>query len=202
MTTICLVRHGETEWNAQGKLQGREDIDLNDTGRKQAEECGMYLKNIKNWDVMITSSLKRAKQTAKIINSYLNLPNIIEIDAFIERDFGDASGLTMTIRHNLYPNRMYPNQEDWNSFRERVMSGIHLIHKTYTQKNVIIVGHGAVINATLATVSNGEIGSGKTKLLTACINEIEHCNDKWDVKNYNQILHLSEYNQDGYASFQ
>ena len=44
MTVVCLIRHGETEWNAVGKLQGRENIDLNKSGKQQAEKCGLYLR--------------------------------------------------------------------------------------------------------------------------------------------------------------
>ena len=67
MTKLCLVRHGETDWNSLGILQGRKDIPLNDTGILQAEECRELLKST-NWDVFITSPLKRTMETAEIIN--------------------------------------------------------------------------------------------------------------------------------------
>ena len=51
MTVVCLIRHGETEWNAVGKLQGRENIDLNKSGKQQAEKCGLYLRE-NRWDVV------------------------------------------------------------------------------------------------------------------------------------------------------
>lgn len=69
---ICLVRHGETEWNSEGILQGKTDIPLNDLGIQQAEECADYLSQFQ-WDVVITSPLKRAKQTAEIINKKINV---------------------------------------------------------------------------------------------------------------------------------
>ena len=50
---ICLIRHGETDWNASGRLQGREDIPLNANGIFQAEQCGLYLKH-RNWRAIIT----------------------------------------------------------------------------------------------------------------------------------------------------
>lgn len=73
MTVVCLIRHGETEWNAVGKLQGRENIDLNKSGKQQVEKCGLYLRE-NRWDVIISSPLSRAKQTAKIINQYMLKP--------------------------------------------------------------------------------------------------------------------------------
>jgi uncharacterized phosphatase len=72
VTYLCLVRHGETDWNSLGKLQGRADIPLNKIGVLQAEECRDVLKSSK-WDVIITSPLKRAKETAEIINKEQNL---------------------------------------------------------------------------------------------------------------------------------
>lgn len=111
MTVVCLIRHGETEWNAVGKLQGRENIDLNKSGKQQAEKCGLYLRE-NRWDVIISSPLSRAKQTAKIINQYMLKPvKIIEMENFIERDYGMASGLTIEDRVKMFPNRNYTNQE-------------------------------------------------------------------------------------------
>lgn len=62
MTKICLVRHGETEWNALGILQGKTDIPLYNKGINQARECGEFLKS-GNWNVVVTCPLMRAKQT-------------------------------------------------------------------------------------------------------------------------------------------
>src|SRR5690606_40156857 len=93
ITTICLIRHGETDWNAQRRIQGRTDIPLNEKGIQQARECRDFLKN-SEWDVIITSPLKRAKQTAEIINEALNI-DLIEMDDFIEKSFGDVEGVTL-----------------------------------------------------------------------------------------------------------
>lgn len=95
ITTICLVRHGETDWNACGRLQGKTDIPLNDKGRTQANQCGMYLAK-SDWDVIISSPLKRAVETAEIISSYIVQPTILTMVEFIERDYGDAEGMTFT----------------------------------------------------------------------------------------------------------
>lgn len=57
ITTICLVRHGQTDWNALGKLQGQTDIPLNELGKIQARQCGEFLSK-NDWDVIISSPLK------------------------------------------------------------------------------------------------------------------------------------------------
>src|SRR5690625_4440025 len=122
ITTICLIRHGETDWNAQGRIQGRTDIPLNSLGIQQAKECRDFLID-SDWDVMITSPLQRAKQTAEIINEGLKLP-LIEMKDFVERSFGDAEGMTLKEREEKFPNRNYPNQEERSALNERVIAGI------------------------------------------------------------------------------
>lgn len=189
MTTICLVRHGETDWNALGKIQGRTDIPLNSTGIQQAEECGEFLKATE-WDVMITSPLKRAKQTAEIINQYLHLPLEI-MDEFVERYFGDAEGMTLEERMSVYPDRQYPNQEDRQNLEKRVMEGLYKINQKYKNGKVLLVAHGAVIHSILTILSDDEVSIGNTPLLNACISNIHFQQDKWKIKNFNQVSHLS-----------
>lgn len=105
-----MIRHGETDWNSLGRLQGRTDIPLNSKGILQAKECRQFSTNYE-WDVIITSPLKRAKETAEIINKYSNIP-LIEMDGFLERYYGDAEGMTAEERLTAFTNRNYPNQED------------------------------------------------------------------------------------------
>lgn len=189
MTTICLVRHGETDWNARGVLQGKTDIPLNAKGRRQAEACGTYLK-ASEWDIIVTSPLQRAKLTAEIIQRELQIP-LIEKQEFVERSYGDAEGLTPEERDMKFPDKVYPNQEDRSTLTDRVMLGVERIRGEYEGKNILLVAHGAVINTILKELSDGEIGSGKTKLLNTCTSNIAFENEKWEIINYNQVNHLS-----------
>lgn len=190
-----MIRHGETDWNAIGKLQGRTDIPLNETGILQAEECSEFLKS-SQWDVLITSPLKKAKQTAKIIKKNVNV-SVIEMEEFLERDYGDAEGMAYAERTSKFPDSIYPNQEERTSLNKRIMEGIEKINQRYEDKKVMLVAHGAVINSILSVLSNGEIGSGKTKLINACISNIYLRQDKWTIKDFNQISHLSKYKKRG-----
>ena len=96
---ILVTRHGQTDWNALGKLQGQTDIELNDIGRQQAKETGKLIKD-ENIDLIITSSLKRAVETAKIINANFKV-NIVEDDRLMERKYGESEGLTKDERKKL-----------------------------------------------------------------------------------------------------
>lgn len=185
---ICLVRHGETNWNKIGKLQGHTDIELNKNGIIQANACADYLYNTP-CELIITSPLKRAKQTAKIIAERKSLP-LREMPEFIERNYGEAEGMTVEERLLKFPDLQYPNQESKEDVRERVMNGLQQIQKEHKVSNIILVAHGAVINSILAILSNNEIGSGKTKLANACLSTINYDQGIWKIKDFNQVGHL------------
>lgn len=70
------------------------------------------------------------------------------------------------------------------------MEGIEKINQRYREKKVLLVAHGAVINTILATLSNGEIGSGITKLKNTCISNIEFHDKQWKIRNFNQSPQL------------
>ena len=91
---IYLVRHGETDWNNDGRFQGHVNIPLNEKGKIQAQEAYEKLKAI-NFDLIYSSDLERAAETARIINAYREIP--IRYDQRLrERDAGKYSGLTLS----------------------------------------------------------------------------------------------------------
>ena len=91
---IYLVRHGETDWNNDGRFQGHVNIPLNEKGKIQAQEAYERLKAI-NFDLIYSSDLGRAAETARIINAYREIP--IRYDQRLrERDAGKYSGLTLS----------------------------------------------------------------------------------------------------------
>jgi len=92
MTAIILARHGETEWNVAEVFRGRIDIELNETGMKQAELLAEYLSNVEI-DAIYSSPLKRALKTAKVIASYHKL-NVEIVPGLIDFDYGKWQGLT------------------------------------------------------------------------------------------------------------
>lgn len=95
MNDIYLIRHGETEWNAQGRFQGRLDSVLTNTGVKQAEAIGIRLAGLElTFDAFITSPLGRTRQTAAIIAGLARLPAVQCDDRLAEVSLGSWDGLT------------------------------------------------------------------------------------------------------------
>lgn len=114
----------------------------------QANEYRQFLKNYE-WDVIITSPLKRAKEIAEIINKDSNMP-LVEMRVFLVRYIGNAEGMTLVERLTAFPNRNYPNHEDRNSLNKRIMNSIENINENYSGKKILLVLHGSVINTILA----------------------------------------------------
>ncbi|MEW4192164.1 histidine phosphatase family protein [Bacillus altitudinis] len=190
MTAICLVRHGETDWNAAKRIQGRTDIPLNDTGKWQAEQTGLYLKD-DHWDVVISSPLSRAKETAHLILQHVHAPLVI-MDDFIERDYGDAEGMSFEERQKLFPNKQYPNMEPLSALQDRMLEGIEKVRATYPDQRVLIVAHGAAIHALLTSLADEQMGIKDTRLENACLNYVEWTDGEWKVNDYNVVSHLTQ----------
>jgi uncharacterized phosphatase len=185
-TVICIVRHGETDWNAQGRLQGREDIELNDAGRQQARRIAAYLSS-DHWDAIVSSPLKRAYETARIVSGILSISEIEVEEQITERDYGEASGLFPEDRRSRFPDGI-PGQEDFELFRQRAMSGLNKIVSDHAGKRIVVISHGALTNSILYTLSGGEFGSFKTRLRNGCINQITVKDGKWTVDFYNKVV--------------
>lgn len=187
MGKICIVRHGETDWNRLGRLQGQTDIALNETGRMQSEQLGEYLKRY-NWKHVFSSPLIRAYETAVIIAETIGISIVKTDDALRERDYGAAEGTTPEERSLIYPDRNYPGQEDWHVLRDRVYKSIITHAGMCLNDDVIFVSHGAAINSILYTLSNGEYGSGITQLGSACLNLLVYENGILKVEYYNKSV--------------
>ncbi|WP_397537314.1 histidine phosphatase family protein [Rummeliibacillus pycnus] len=188
MTKIYIVRHGETDWNCEGRLQGGTDTTLNDRGKKQATVCRNYFKKIK-CDAIFTSTLQRAMLTATIMNEELKLP-FFQLREFAERTFGVAEGMTYEERVKVYPHKEYPNQEKIGQLKERIASGLLKIHEQYPDGSVILVTHGAVIHTLFSMVENAEIFPQSARLSNGGVSIIHDQDGKWWLEKYNQIQHL------------
>lgn len=185
---ICLIRHGQTDWNAAGRIQGHEDTELNTLGRSQAAQTGAYLQQW-TWDRIISSPLKRALETAEIIAQPLKLEPVEIMDAFMERDYGECSGMTAAQRQHSFPDGVIPRQETLETLQKRALAGLKVLTDE-PQARILIVTHGGLINSLLARFSGGEIGSGKTVLHNASLALLQYRQTDWQILAYNLTLHL------------
>ena len=154
-TTICLIRHGQTAVNNSKRIQGRKDHLLNDTGRQQALKTGLYLKEYdSNWDVIYSSPLTRAYETACIIKEQIGYNgDIIKDDHFIERDFGDAEGMPITKEIFEYIiSDDVKNLEKSYEIQQRVSDGVLNLCNKHKGKRILIVAHSHAIKGLLTHI--------------------------------------------------
>lgn len=182
--TIYLIRHGETDWNIERRLQGREDTELNANGIKQAEACGKAFRNIPV-DGIVSSPLKRARQTAEIIASFLGGPKVTVDGDFIERDFGKLSGFTPEERESSGLSDESAGVESFGHLSGRLIGALRRYSEQGTYQHLIVVSHGAAINAVLAVLSNRRIGTGKTWLKNTSINVLHADGKTIEIQKYN-----------------
>jgi broad specificity phosphatase PhoE len=155
MTELYLVRHGETEWNAARRIQGRTDIPLNDTGRAQARQAAELLAR-RRWQGVYTSPLGRAHETARIIADRLGLAGVTDIDALVERDYGEAEGMGFDEIEALYPEGVRaPGQETREEVAARVVPALLELAERHPGERLVIVSHGGAIRAVLQTAEPG-----------------------------------------------
>lgn len=190
MTKIYIARHGETNWNKAGRLQGATDIPLNETGKKQAEECRRFFIERKI-EAIFTSPLLRASKTAKIINEGFDLP-LIEMPEFKERKFGKAEGMTYEERTKVFPRKNYPNQENYKVFRRRLEMGLKKIQEAYPNEEVVLVAHGAVIHTIFQIVKNAEFFPQHARLSNGGVSTIQYMEEHWWLEQYNCTEHLEK----------
>lgn len=149
MTTLYLVRHGETDWNRARRIQGSTDIPLNDTGREQAATTGRLLAR-RQWDGIYTSPLSRARETAEIIAREAGLGEPGLIDALVERNYGTAEGMTGDEIDRLFPHGAdVPGRESREQVTERVLAALHELAAQHPGEALIVVAHGGVIRSVL-----------------------------------------------------
>ncbi len=163
---VCMVRHGQTDWNEQRRLQGRESVPLNETGISQAKECGMMFCAAAEKGFVVsecfTSPLERASVSAKYITDGLGLQEASVCDLLIERDYGLFSGLTPGERRKLIDSGEDCGGETVPETSDRMKRALTQISRAEGNASVLAVTHGGVINALFYTLTRGKIGTGKT----------------------------------------
>jgi broad specificity phosphatase PhoE len=136
VTTLLLVRHGETDWNAHGRLQGHTDRPLSDYGRRQARQLAGDLED-EGLGAIYSSDLARARETAGIVGERLGLPVVLDPD-LREKDWGTWEGLTAVER-----DRVEFVGETTEAHQERVLGALRQISERHAgDARILVVTHG------------------------------------------------------------
>jgi valyl-tRNA synthetase len=153
-----FVRHGETDWNVQKRFIGHAQEGLNENGRAQAAATADQLK-AKNIDIIISSDLKRTRETAEIIAEKIGFPKekIIFDAALRERNYGDAEGVPHTDVDALYGGLFFydkkaPNGESYADVEKRAWEAIKKYKGDHHAKNVLIVTHAGTLRTVLKNI--------------------------------------------------
>jgi phosphoserine phosphatase len=150
MTTILLVRHGETDWNRERRVQGHSDTPLNETGRTQARAL---LEEIvgEEIDAVYSSDLLRAHETARIVAEARGL-EVTAIRDLRERHFGSWEGLTgdeILVRFPDAADGPWGDGETKQEMRRRVLDALQRIAEAHPDGRVLVVSHGGPLRAVL-----------------------------------------------------
>jgi len=163
---MILVRHGQTDWNRERRIQGTTDIPLNDTGRAQAREAGEALRDAVGdaAPIVVSSDLSRAHETALIIAGELGADAPQLHRGLRERAYGDAEGVTdreFLARWGSWTDAVVPNAETPEQVRVRALSALRRIDRDLraahapAARTVILVTHGALIRQVLLHATGG-----------------------------------------------
>jgi len=152
ITELVAIRHGITDWNKEQRVHGEKDVPLDEASLNVIKSTITQLQE-EQFDLIITSPLKRAHQTAEIINQALKLPLVIE-PQIRERDFGEFEGKTMKEIKRDYPGYLKDKinydipgeaEESYEQLAARVEKFLQQVGKKYPNQKILIVSHTAVI---------------------------------------------------------
>jgi broad specificity phosphatase PhoE len=157
---ITFLRHGLSTANHEEIVQGQKDYPLHSCGIEQVQHLANYWADLsRTFDQVITSPLRRAKDTAAAIAASLSIP-VIEDPVWLERNFGEAEGLTYTeIQKYLSTNSsdwssyepVFPNSETESDLLERASNGVNsLLQNEY--RDVLVVSHGGILAAAMRSI--------------------------------------------------
>jgi broad specificity phosphatase PhoE len=158
---LYVARHGQTEWNEKNKVCGISDIKLSEKGIEQAKQLAVNVLNYKI-DFIITSPLKRAKNTAEIIADYKGISFMVD-DRLFEQNYGVFEGVLRDNLDFLDAKKKfvckYPQGESMFQVAQRVYNLLDEIKIKYSNKNILIISHGGVcriIKTYFSDLSNEE----------------------------------------------
>lgn len=190
MTILTLVRHGETAWNYEGRIQGSTDIPLNDTGRLQARGIAETLaaEYAGREVVVVSSDLGRAAETADIIAAALGTSVTLRLPGLQERSYGEAEGMdapSFSDTYGPWHAADVPGAETWPVVRERALAALaEAVASAPDGVDVIAVAHGALIREVIMFATDGEFPREGERLPNCSATTFRLDGDRWEMLAY------------------
>ena len=198
-TRLCIVRHGETDWNAQRRIQGQIDIPLNATGRQQAEATAKGLLGLP-FAAIYSSDLQRAHDTAAAAAALLQLPVRPE-PGLRERHYGEFQGLTQDeikarADYERYINRdtrfAFGNGESLAGFAERIKRTVNDLAQRHAGESLLIFAHGGVLDVIYRIATHRPLETARDfPIPNAALNWVEVGNPDWQLIEWGVQDHLA-----------
>jgi uncharacterized phosphatase len=182
LTTFALVRHGQTDWNAQRRLQGSTDIPLNDVGRAQARDAVAVLSGYE-WDAIVSSPLSRAAETADLIAAGLGLTVARRVPELTERSFGPAEGMQAGPELDaLRISGGFRGAESEDEAASRGLAALEALAEEFPGRRVLVVAHGTLIRVSLSRAIGRTLQSVENAVLNLAHH---HAMDGWKLEYFN-----------------
>jgi ribonuclease H / adenosylcobalamin/alpha-ribazole phosphatase len=200
-TTTILLRHGDTRLSPEHRFSGQCDVPLSASGARQAKAAACRLAAGPPIDVVVSSPLRRAVDTAAIVTAELGLPTVVD-DDLRETDFGDWDGSTLAeieqrwpeavARWRRDPQQPPPGGESFAGTAQRVNQACDRLLRDYSGQTILVVSHISPIKILLCRALGVPLGTiYRLYLGSACINEIQwHGRDFAAVHCVNDTSHL------------
>lgn len=190
MSLIGIIRHGITTWNQEGRFQGHRDVPLAEEGILQAQALARRLSK-EPWDLIVTSDLMRARQTAEILAEHLGVETILLDERLREISGGLLDGTTESERVAKWGEEWYDMDlglESEESCRIRGTACIEELSNQYPDKRMLVISHGTLLDYTLrALLPEKENGD---HLRNTSVTTLHKKDDGWDCELYNCTEHL------------
>jgi probable phosphoglycerate mutase len=203
VTRIIAIRHGETAWNVDTRIQGQLDIPLNDTGRWQAERLARALAAREAIDVVYTSDLLRAWETARPVAEATGAPLHTD-EGLRERGFGSFQGKTFTEIEAAMPDEARrwrqrdpfwapPGGESLTAMRRRVIETLHALASRHVGEQIVMVAHGGVMDVLYRAATGQELQAPRTWLLgNTAINRLLWSPEGLSLVGWSDTSHLDD----------
>ncbi|GBF37267.1 histidine phosphatase family protein [Leptospira johnsonii] len=173
---LFLIRHGETEWNRERRLQGQTDTSLSEYGKEQASKLAIKLKDT-GIELILSSDLKRAKETSEQISHKLGTeiiyhPGLREIqlgeaqgilESELSNTFGEESYFAWKSPERIHDQFRFPGGESKSEAESRIIETILYLLKMYGKKNIAVCSHGFVLSRFYERFSLKEFPHSKLK---------------------------------------